>query len=280
MKRLIIMILVSFSLLSACSSKLAYNNVDWLLYWYLDDYIELSREQKGQLDSKLDGWLAWHRNSELVEYQGHVLQLQQQIRSDTLNAEQWLEHFDLGRKHWLRARDKISPELVAMAPQLSDEQVNSLFETLEKGNKKREKKRAKNSFEERQEDSRENIEGQIKDWVGRLSPEQKSMVARHSTQLESTFDDWMVYRRSIQNQAKIILLQRHENPSFQANLLYLIQHPEECRQQTYIDKSETNRRVFAELLENVSNSLSEKQRKKLLKRLQGLIDDLDDLVQD
>lgn len=280
MKRLFILLMISFSLLGGCSSKLAYNNIDWLLYWYLDDYIELEKEQKGLLDSKLEAWLVWHRSSELDVYQRHLQALQQQLSSNTLDAERWLEHFELARGHWFRARDKISPELINMAVAVNDGQIISLFETLEKENAKREKKRAKNSPEERQEERRENIEGQVKDWIGRLSSEQKALVAIHSAQLGSTFEDWMAYRRSIQNKAKTLLLQRNENLHFQQELLYLVQHPEEYQQQSYIDKSQTNRVIFADMLEQISESLSAKQRKKSIKKLQGLIEDLDDLVED
>ncbi|MFT5312271.1 MAG: hypothetical protein ACI8Z9_000748 [Paraglaciecola sp.] len=280
MKRLFMLLLASFFLLNACSSKLAYNNIDWLLYWYLDDYIELSREQKGLLDSKLDGWLVWHRSRELMEYQGHLHALQQQIKRDEIPAEQWLQHFDLGRQHWLRARDKISPELIGMAPTLSNAQITQLFDTLEKQNTEREEQRAKKSPEQRRKDSREDIEGQLKNWIGRLSDEQKLIVAGYATQLESSFDDWMRYRRNIQNKAKTMLLQRHDNPNFQTELLYLIQHPEVFQPQTYIDKSVTNRHVFAALLEKISVSLSQKQSKKLIKELQSWIEDLDDLVED
>ena len=280
MKRIFILLFVSFFFLSACSSKLAYNNLDWLLYWYLDDYIELSREQKTLFDGKLDGWLVWHRRAELTEYRRHLQTLQQQLAAKGVPAQQWLQHFDLGRQHWLRVRDKISPELIAMASMLSDEQITSLFDTLEQHNVEREEKRAEKSLEERKEDQLKDIEFQLKDWIGRLSPGQKSFVVAYSEQLESSFDDWMGYRRKIQHQAKAILLLRHENVNFQADLLNLIQHPEKIQPQTYIDKTAINSRIFADLLEEINDSLSEKQRKKVIKELQSWIEDLNELVQD
>jgi len=47
MRTLFILVFVVF--LSACSSKLAYNNLDWWVYWYLDDYIELKEDRKKSL---------------------------------------------------------------------------------------------------------------------------------------------------------------------------------------------------------------------------------------
>lgn len=62
MKKTKLLLVIAFSfLLSACSSSFIYNNLDWLLYWYLDDYITLTSEQRSQLDDRVETWQAWHR---------------------------------------------------------------------------------------------------------------------------------------------------------------------------------------------------------------------------
>ena len=124
MTRLIFILMLSFTMLSACSSKFAYNNVDWLLYWYLDDYIELEKDQKQRFDQELDTWLVWHRGSELNAYKKQLEQIQQDILQGKTTQEQWLSHFEHARSHWLRLRNTVTPELVAMAPLLSDSQIN------------------------------------------------------------------------------------------------------------------------------------------------------------
>ena len=40
MRSLLVVVFIIF--LTSCSSKLAYNNLDWWVYWYLDDYVELN----------------------------------------------------------------------------------------------------------------------------------------------------------------------------------------------------------------------------------------------
>jgi hypothetical protein len=270
--------MLSFTMLSACSSKFAYNNVDWLLYWYLDDYIELEKDQKQRFDQELDTWLVWHRGSELNAYKKQLEQIQQDILQGKTTQEQWLSHFEHARSHWLRLRNTVTPELVAMAPLLSDSQINSLFDELEKQNAKREKERNENTFEERTSEVIEDIEKTIKGQIGRLSAQQKQYVAEHVGQTESNFEDWMLYRRSIQAQAKQLLLQRNSDKEFQAKLQHLIAHPEEYQSESFIEKSQRNRARYAELLSKLSQSLSAKQIKKLNRELNGLIEDLDDLM--
>ena len=54
--------------LSACTTSFYYNRLDWLIPWYVDDYIDLSSEQKQSLKVKLEPYLNWHRQEELNNY--------------------------------------------------------------------------------------------------------------------------------------------------------------------------------------------------------------------
>ena len=68
--------IVIFALiLSACSSQFAYNNLDWLIHWYLDDYIDLNKAQKQSFDGEFEKWMQWHRTEELQKYQQHLQEL-------------------------------------------------------------------------------------------------------------------------------------------------------------------------------------------------------------
>jgi hypothetical protein len=72
---LLVLVLV---LVSACSSTtFVYNRLDFLLPWYLGDYVELEREQKKYLDAVLDPFLQWHRMEELLMELGEQLSDQQ-----------------------------------------------------------------------------------------------------------------------------------------------------------------------------------------------------------
>ena len=55
-------------LLSACSTKLAYNYLDWILEWYVADLVNLTEDQEWQLNDALTKELAWHRKQQLPLY--------------------------------------------------------------------------------------------------------------------------------------------------------------------------------------------------------------------
>ena len=121
-------------LCGGCSSKLAYDNLDWLIYWYMDDYVELKDRQEALFDEKLDSWIDWHRSEELSKYQQQLQQLQQHIKNDALDRQTIAWHLDKGKNHIDAIRNKLAPELAQLASRLDDEQVIYLFAALEREN--------------------------------------------------------------------------------------------------------------------------------------------------
>ena len=55
-------------LAAGCTMSFTYNHLDWLIPWYVDDYVDLSRQQRQVLQSQLGPVLQWHREEELEHY--------------------------------------------------------------------------------------------------------------------------------------------------------------------------------------------------------------------
>ena len=66
--RRLILIACSALLLAGCGLRFAYSQLDWLLPWYLRDYVTLNAGQRSELDVRLAGLLDWHCRSHLPEY--------------------------------------------------------------------------------------------------------------------------------------------------------------------------------------------------------------------
>ncbi|MBC3764589.1 DUF6279 family lipoprotein [Neptunicella marina] len=266
-------------LVTGCSSKFAYNNLDWISYWYIDDYIDLSRLQKQQVDKKLNLWLSWHRKEELARYKQQLETLKSLRYQGPLTAGQWLEQFEQGREHWYRFRDRVIPDLVSLAHLISDEQVDSIFAELDKQNnksiKRRQDKSANEKLEERIEDTRENIE----EFVGHLNAKQLDMIQQAAPQFNSAFKAWIAYRQAFQQACKEMLLQREKMADFDQQFLHLLGHPEEFQDQSFISLVEQNRMLYARLVADIDQTLTPAQVAKLNRELDDLIEDLDDLIQ-
>ena len=67
MRKYLFLVLVLLTA-SACTVKTLYNQLDWLIADYLEDYVELSSEQQNILYQHLDDTLRWHKTSQLPLY--------------------------------------------------------------------------------------------------------------------------------------------------------------------------------------------------------------------
>ena len=270
-----LLVLFSVLFLASCSSKLAYNNLDWWVYWYMDDYIELRDEQEEKFDDYLKNWLSWHKTSELKRYQAQLTEVKDQIKKGSLDSNSVYEHLVNARTHWERVRDEVSPELAEIAKTLDDEQVVTLFAALEKDNKEEEEERQDaldKSEEQRLEERIERIEETVKERIGKLTREQKQIVSTYATQFIPTGDEWLTYRRNIQNAARKLFVTRKFNDNFETELVTLMQNPDSYRSEIYKQSSAHNMTVTATLISEVFSTLTDKQRETLIKNIDELID--------
>lgn len=118
-------------LLTACSSTtFFYNRLHILVPWYLGSYVDLTREQRQNLDQTLAHFLQQHRRDELPRYVDILDQatamLDREIAADDVaalysQAEQAADRLQAEALEWL----------LALGVELSDEQVRGLIAELQ-----------------------------------------------------------------------------------------------------------------------------------------------------
>jgi hypothetical protein len=281
MKKSLFVLIFAF-VLSACSTKFGYNNIDWLIYWYMDDYVELTSPQERIFDQNVKSILAWHRTEELGKYKAHLADIRRDIKNDKLNEATIYAHLDRGRDHLERVRREVSPQLVQLADELSDDQVTYLFAALEQDNREQEEE----ILEELEDgelaiiESRiDNVTDDLEDEIGRLTDEQNTLIAQYAPKFKPTGLMWIAYRRNIQGAARLLFTTRKQNPEFEQQLLALMLDTDYYRSEEYKVAREHNRKVFMALLTDIVPTVSLKQKQKLTKRIDDIIADLDDLSQ-
>ncbi|MEG3768571.1 DUF6279 family lipoprotein [Alteromonas sp. 14N.309.X.WAT.G.H12] len=275
MKKYFVVILLG--LLIGCSSKLAYNNIDWLVYWYMDDYIELTNQQEAIFDQQLVGWIDWHRSEELPKYIQHLQQIRRDVAENKLTETTITAHYQRLTAHWDRFRKEISPPLVDIAETLTDEQVIRLFAALEADNKEREEKIAERQALPPQEQLDKRIEGMVEDMearIGSLTTQQRQIVAKFAPQFTASSSLWLGYRRELQQQARRLFATRHTRDDFQDKLLALLLDPEHYRSEAFLAAWEHNRTLQARMAAAIAQTLTATQKEKLLTDIDELIDDL------
>ncbi|WP_281560010.1 DUF6279 family lipoprotein [Thalassomonas sp. RHCl1] len=278
-KQLLVLLFIIPLALGGCSTQFVYNNIDWLIHWYLDDYIDLTQSQKKHFDGKMQLWLNWHRNLELARYQAQLTELKNTVNEGALTPQLWLQHSQQAREHWVRFRNTLSPDLLELAMELSNEQIEKFFTALEQEMQERLQERAGKNQEALNKLRAKELTDKIKPWTGKLNQEQKQLIASYSRQHISSFQSFIQYRRSWQARAKALLLDR-ESQDFKPLFLQLLTKPERFKPPELARAWGANRQLRAQLMSDLHATLTAKQKRRLNHKLADLIEDLIELQEE
>lgn len=276
-------ILIGFVLLlSGCSTKFVYKNVDWLIYWYVDDFVELTSEQEDAVDVKLAQWLDWHKKNELPNYLAHLKELSNDIAQQQLSLARMDYHQDKVTDHWLRIRTHIIPDLVEMAPMLSDDQIASLFTEIEEKNKEDAEEREERtamSPEKRKKEVVKRNQKNLKRWLGKLNTEQETLIENMYGEYHSNGELWSEYRQRYQGELRALFAAPDRGPDFKASLHKMLMYPHDYRSDLLNQRNDENGQKYKSFLLAIDALTTEKQREHLIDEIGDFVEDLNDLIQ-
>ncbi|WP_395343730.1 DUF6279 family lipoprotein [Ningiella sp. W23] len=275
-----IIVLAAVFLLAGCSTKFAYNNISWLVYWYIDDYVEFNKDQKIMFDDYIASWQSWHKQSELPKYQAHLEELASDIATQNISIDRMAYHQDKARDHWHRARAHVAPGLVELAKTLDEEQITFFFAALEKENVEDEEEwleRQERSEKRRKDDWIDRNFDNLEDYLGRLTTEQKDFVRNSYGNFESTRMHWIKYKRDYQQAMRQAFVMEDRGEQFENTMLELATNPEVFRSEDMLAASDRNEEKTKEFLLTVFSLSTDKQRQHFIRELNDLRDDMIDL---
>lgn len=193
-------LLLTVSVLAACSSlRLAYDNAPQLTWWWLDGYLDFSREQAPQVKQALDGLLDWHRSTQLPAYAALLARTQAPILEPTTPAQ--------ACRWQAEVRDQLEPllqralQLAAdQVPGLGEAQLRHLEQRYAKGNDEMRSDFLQDDPGERLTESVERAVERAERLYGRLDEAQRRLV--RAGVLDSPFDPalWLQERQRRQRE--------------------------------------------------------------------------------
>jgi hypothetical protein len=273
----VVPILLLVLLLGGCGGNFIYNQLDWLIPWWMDDYVDLSRDQKKDLKARLQPLLQWHREEELRNYLILLDDIDAGLRRELSpqDLQRWAEEMWLA---YIRLEKKSLPMLYAMGTSMSDGQMGEFMESLYKEQAKLEKKYLKRSDEEFLEDSLDNLEENMTDFLGRLQPTQKQRLQLAAEQLQRFDAAWLEERRRWLDTLAGILLDRQ--PDWEQRIEVALDQREDNRTEAYSQGYEANQRLIFQAMADVLNNRSERQDAKLRREIGSLRKTLLSLIPD
>jgi len=264
-----------YTVLVACSSTtFVYNRLDFLLPWYIDDYAELDREQEAYLDELLAPFLAWHRAQELPLYVDTLQRIENSLGEETTPEGLSALRSEFERA-WYRIEDNALDWLLDLGGRLSDEQMAELIENLWDEQEEFEEKYLERSDEEFYEDTLDNFLENARDYLGRLSKEQRAMLEKANARLLRSDGAWLGDRADWLRQLEV-LLQRE--PGWQLRVREAVEARRGNSPPQYQAVYDHNLAVIQQAVIELLSSRSEKQDRHLRDELADLREDLSKLI--
>ena len=274
--RALLAVLVISMFASGCTIKLAYNFLDWGLYWELKDYVKFNRDQRLLVKDEITQLIDWHRSDELPQYADQLEKLSTGLKSG-MTVEQLEQSYDNLRDSWQRIVVKTLPAAVEIISNLNDQQINDFFDMLieKEGDdaKEIESGTSARTLEEREAYVSEKMVGVI----GKLNEEQKTLIAQWAQRMEPTKEFSLVQAIKWRTRMQAAAAQRHDKQQLEKNLMVLFANPNQLRSHIYRRIIEKNKHLVMQLLFDLNQTLTNQQRSKLVKKLNGFIEDFREL---
>jgi hypothetical protein len=262
-------------LLAACSTatRVAYNNAPFAGAWVVDDWFDLHDGQRDWVKERIAGYLAWHRASELPEYE-RLLQYVAARAATQITADDVRRVYRETRALYQRAMRQAIPDMADFLLLVHPEQVERLARKFDEDNARIAKESVKGTPAERLETRAKRFTERIEDWTGRLSKPQRDLVRARVAAMEDLTDEWMGDRRFRQSETLALLRAKPPRETMIAGLSRLLVDTDAWRRPAYAAKLKArDEQVFA-MFAALDATLSPEQRTKLHARVRGYAADV------
>jgi hypothetical protein len=276
LKTLLLLLCLSL-LITACSRLgLAYRNLDWLVPWRLNDYLNLDRQQQAWLKPRLQNHLKWHCSLELPRYLDWLQTTERILAQPQPDSGQLLEQFGQFDDALKRLSVEITPTSIALLRGLSAQQISELYAALDEDNQEDRKDFLEPPLAVQISERREHMQERLRPWLGRLNSAQTANIADWATGLGEQNRLWLENRLLWQRQLRRVVAAR-ESADFAPQMTRLLQQREAFFSEEYRASYGRSRQALATLFSQVLSAADESQRERLGHRLRDLRNDLSEL---
>jgi hypothetical protein len=270
-------------LLAACSSlRLAYNNGDTLLYWWLDAYVDFDAEQKADVKQDIDNFFRWHRTTQLQDYVQVLQHAQQQLKGNPTPADLMADYQDV-RRRTQALLTKAAPDIADLALSLKPDQLEQMEQKFAKNNAKFKRENMKGDADDQNKFRYKKSMEQFELWFGSFTREQELIIRKASDArpLDNALwlDERMRRQRAILNLTRRIM---QEKPSREVAVGWI----QELIKQSFERLDQGERKPFfdnytrgtVELVHTVIRIATPEQKAHAIKRMQGWVGDFNTLA--
>lgn len=265
-QRVVILVMLAV-LASGCAVRLIYNQLDWLIPWYLGDYIKLEGPQKELFRTRLDAYLQWHRREQLPLYADFLEQVAAQAEKGMSEAD--IMAIQLRSEALAQALvTRLQPDMIELFAMATDEQVARLFEKFDEDYQQYLKDYVQASPAVQRKRRAKEARQYVERWTGSLNRDQRALIDGWAANYELMGEELAQTRMIWQDEFRRILAMRHDRPAYDQAFARLLGNPTFGRSERLQQKFERNQQALVALYQQLDRTLSADQRARMVKKLQ------------
>ncbi|WP_070887855.1 hypothetical protein J3Q00_16790 [Pseudomonas sp. D2-3] len=270
-----LLLLLSLGLLvSACSKAgLAYRNLDWVISWRVDQYLDLDSQQKAWFKPKLQEHLAWHCSTELPRYVDWLQRTQDLLQEPAPDASQLEAQMIEAEQAFHAVVQQTNPTAVALLADLRPEQVERLYARMEKGNVEDRQKFLEPPLQTQISERAERLEKRLSPWFGSLNETQRARIGQWASERRDQNRLWLENRARWQSEFRSVLDQR-DAEDFAQRMNQVLENRRGAHDEQATQAYEQSRQAMAALLSDLLAAADDKQRTQVNQRIASLQSDL------
>ena len=249
-KSFVLILVLAFGLVGCSSTKVAYRYADWGIVWWVEDYLSLTADQKQQLNNDIAQLRQWHCSAELPRYQAWLDELESDVSNNPPDQATVEYHQQQLFSFFPSLLERATPVATNLLSSLSDEQVQELADNMAQSQREMEEEFLADSPEATAEARADRTAERVERWLGELNSEQRNIVRQWSANRGAQTEIWLQGRRNWQL-ALLEILEGRDEPTFEAELEYLILNSEEVRGEAYKAMMAESRVAMASLMHDL-----------------------------
>lgn len=272
-------LLTIVAFIAGCTANIGYQFADTLVEWKIKDYVNLNDNQKELLSEKVDEIHLWHAQTQLPLYREELKGLRDKVEHKSLTQKDISTFEDRLWDFWGNVLTKVEAEadlLATLTLKQREQLINRLEETQDERYQRLLEDKEESSILRRLDRVTE-VEEDLENILGDLTKEQDTLLRDWVSDSPELREQWLSYRASWLTEFEKALLSQ---PIDEERLSSLILNPQQLRNDAFQKEAERNSELRKAFLWDMYQSLTQEQRKNVIKKADEYIDLLDSLISD
>lgn len=275
-KTILFLVAVAVMLTGCSRMNLAYRNLDVLIPWSLNNYLDMNRDQQSRFREQVREHVGWHCRTQLPGYLDLIDRLQTQVRDGSFDETALRAHYQEAQEAIQTIARQITPTTVQLLRDLDDNQVREMSERFEKDRKEREKKYVQPPVEQQINERADRMRERVEQWMGKTNAAQRERIREWANTLGEQNRLWLANRTQWQR-LLVEAVANRQQPEFEERIASLLQDRDVYWTQAYRAAFPATEQAAIDLIVDLYGMADATQRRHIDDRLKDMRRDLGSL---